>query len=246
MKLVLAEPKYFKDSISIISELVNEARMKITSAGIEIIAMDPANVAMVVFNLLSSTFVEYELEKPSELGLNLANLKQILRRVNANDTMTIERTDNKLKITLQGASRRTFSVPLLDMEEKEQKVPDLKFNAKVKTTSASLSNAIGDADIIGESVLFEVQPSKLIISAESELSEAEVEIPASENTKIEVKGDNVRARYSIEYLKKMIPAEKLCENVIISLSNDYPLRLDYTETDKLKISFILAPRIENE
>ncbi|MEM0231181.1 MAG: proliferating cell nuclear antigen (pcna) [Candidatus Woesearchaeota archaeon] len=246
MKLVLAEPKYFKDSISIISELVNEARMKITSEGIEIVAMDPANVAMVIFKLFSSTFVEYELQKPSELGLNLANLKQILRRVNANDTMTIERTDNKLKITLQGGSKRTFSLPLIDMEDKEQKVPDLKFNAKVKTSSSILSSAIGDADIIGESVLFEVQPSKLVISAEGELSQAEVEISASENTKIELKGEKARARYSIEYLKKMITAEKLCENVTISLSSDYPLKLDYAETDKLMVSFILAPRIENE
>jgi DNA polymerase III sliding clamp (beta) subunit (PCNA family) len=60
MKLTLAEPKYLKDSISIISELVNEARLKITPDFIEIIAMDPANVAMVVFKLLSSAFVEYD------------------------------------------------------------------------------------------------------------------------------------------------------------------------------------------
>jgi len=34
MKLTLAEPKYFKDSVSIISELVNEARFKITTDAI--------------------------------------------------------------------------------------------------------------------------------------------------------------------------------------------------------------------
>ena len=54
MKLTLAEPKYLKDSISIISELVNEASFKITPEAIELVAMDPANVAMVIFKLLSS------------------------------------------------------------------------------------------------------------------------------------------------------------------------------------------------
>ena len=53
MKLTLAEPRYLRESISIISDLVNETRIKITKEGLELVAMDPANVAMVVFKLLS-------------------------------------------------------------------------------------------------------------------------------------------------------------------------------------------------
>ena len=58
MRLTLAEPKYLKDSISIISELVNEAKLKISKDGIELVAMDPANVAMVIFRLLPTAFTE--------------------------------------------------------------------------------------------------------------------------------------------------------------------------------------------
>ena len=47
MKLSLAEPTYLKESISIISDLVSEARFKVTPDAIELVAMDPANVAMV-------------------------------------------------------------------------------------------------------------------------------------------------------------------------------------------------------
>ena len=75
MKLTLAEPKYLKESISIISELVNEARFRINSDAIEMIAMDPANVAMVIFKLFSSSFIEYKIEKPLDIGINLNNLK---------------------------------------------------------------------------------------------------------------------------------------------------------------------------
>ena len=75
MKLTLAEPKYLKESISIISELVNEARFRINSDAIERIAMDPANVAMVIFKLFSSSFIEYKIEIPLDIGINLNNLK---------------------------------------------------------------------------------------------------------------------------------------------------------------------------
>ncbi|MBW2994515.1 DNA polymerase sliding clamp, partial [Candidatus Woesearchaeota archaeon] len=92
MKLTLADSTYLKDSITVISELVHEARFKLTKDGIELIAMDPANVAMVVFKLLSSAFTEYELENETEIAINLANFKQILRRAKAQDVVSLEAT----------------------------------------------------------------------------------------------------------------------------------------------------------
>ena len=100
MRLTLAEPRYLKDSISIISELVDEARFKITPDAVELVAMDPANVAMVIFKLLSSCFTEYEVKEPTEIAINLGNLKQILRRSKPNDMLSIELEENKLKITI--------------------------------------------------------------------------------------------------------------------------------------------------
>ena len=85
MKLTLAEPSYLKESVSIISELVNEARFKVTPEGIELVAMDPANVAMVIFKLLSSAFTEYTVDKELEIAINMNNFKQILRRAKPND-----------------------------------------------------------------------------------------------------------------------------------------------------------------
>jgi len=34
--------------------------------------------------------------------------------------------------------------------------------------------------------------------------------------------------------------------VIIQFNKDYPLRLDYKAIDKVALSFILAPRVEND
>ena len=111
MKLTLAEPKYIKDIISIISELVNEAKFKIIPNAMELVAMDPANVAMVIFKLLSSCFIEYDVKKDIELSIDLGNFKQILRRAGANDTLSMEIDDNRLKVQLKGKTIRTFSLP---------------------------------------------------------------------------------------------------------------------------------------
>ena len=56
MLLKLDHPKLFSEIISIISELVLEVRLKVSKEGLRIIAIDPANVAMVGFKLPKSAF----------------------------------------------------------------------------------------------------------------------------------------------------------------------------------------------
>ena len=74
-----------------------------------------------------------------------------------------------------------------------------------------------------------------------------IEIKEDEGVKIsEPQKSKIKSKYSIEYLKKMISGSKLASNVKIRFNNDYPLKLDYTETDKVQLSFILAPRVEND
>ena len=106
MRLTLAEPKYLKDSVSIISELVNEATFKITPNAIELVAMDPANVAMVMFKLLSSCFTEYDVKDNVELAINLNNLKQILRRAKPDDMLSLELEENKLVLQFKSKTTR--------------------------------------------------------------------------------------------------------------------------------------------
>ncbi len=245
MKLTLADPKYLKEGVSIISELVTEGVFKVTPDNIELIAMDPANVAMVVFKLMGSTFTEYDVKKPEFLGVNLNNLKQVLRRTKTNDNLTLEVEENKLKLTLKGTSTRTFHLPLIDVEEKEQKVPDLKFSATITTDSDILNDAIEDADIVGESVSFIADPKHFVVSATGDLNKANIDIDAGDGTKITATA-KVKSKYSIEYLKKMIQGSKLSDKVRIEFAKDYPLKLDYVEKNKVQLAFVLAPRVDND
>ena len=245
MKLTLAEPKYLKESISIISDLVNETRIKVGKDGLELVAMDPANVAMVVFKLLSSSFAEYKVEKEAEIAINLNNFKQILRRAGPNDVLTLELEENKLKVQLKSASTRTFNLPIIDIEEREQKVPSLDFPVKVEMRSATLNEAIEDASIVAESVSFIAEPEKFTLKADGDLNSAAIEIKSGGETKISAKAE-VKSKYSVEYLKKMIQGSKLADNVTIEFNKDYPLKLTYNTIDRVMLSFILAPRVENE
>jgi len=161
--------------------------------------------------------------------------------------LTLETEDNRLKVQLKGSTTRSFSVPTLELEDKEQRVPELNFPLSVETSSSILSSSIEDVSVVAESVTFLGEKSLLLVKAEGDLSKALIEIKPDDVTIIKTTStDKFKAKYSLEYLKKMIAGGKLADTVSLHFNTDYPLKIEYKLTDVLLLSFILAPRVDND
>jgi len=249
MNLTLAEPRLLKESISIISDLVNEVTFKVGKDKIEMLAMDPANVAMVDFVLLSTAFVEYEVDEELTLSVNLEQLKAILRRSKPSDTITLslDSEKNRLKINLNGTNKKTFNLSLLNIDDDAHNVPSLTFGATIQTAASILDEAVEDMAVVAESIAFVADKDKFTVKSESNFSDAKVSFPKTEETSIELTGEGeVSSKYSLEYLKKMIKGSKLTDTVNIYFGQDYPLKIEFVLMDKMKLGFVLAPRVTND
>lgn len=249
MRLVMAENRLLKEPINIISDLVNEVRMRVNSDGIEIVAIDPANVAMVEYKLLSSAFVEYETTGEQVLAISLDGLKAVMRRIKPHDVLTLKLDEekNRLDLSVKGSNNKTFHLPLLHIDDEEQKLPNLQFGAKVNLSAANFDDAVEDMEIVAESVSLVASGNLFTVKSEDNLKAAKVEIPGSEEVSIlSDDGEEISSKYSIEYLKKMTKAAKLAETVSLNFGQDYPLRMEYILLDKMKMSFVLAPRVSND
>ena len=241
MQLKLNNPKLFSEVISIISELVLEVRIRVTKDGLQIIAIDPANVAMTVFKLPSSSFSQLEVEREEVLGVSLENLKAVLRRVKAGSALTLSREDNELTIIIQDKVKREFKLALIDVESEEKPVPQLDFVSKIEMSSLDFSEAIEDCSIVADSCSFISMADKFIIQAKGSLNSFKSEF----TDEVNIQAEESKSKYSLEYLQKMIKGTKLSDKAIINFSNDYPLRLEF-KTPVMELSFILAPRVESE
>lgn len=241
MKLTLQSPKIFSDIISIISDLVTEVRLKVNKEGINLVALDPANVAMVHFKIDASLFTEIEIEKEEELGLNLDNLRSVLRRCKPGSSLTLEKQDNFLKLSIRDRINRDFSLALIEVETEEKPIPELEINSVIQLNSDSFVEVIEDCSIVSDSCSFIAEPTKFIVEAQG-LNSARAEFSSDE---AEIHSGNSTARYSLEYLSKFIKGAKISSKAKISFSAKQPLRLDFT-TGAVTLSFILAPRVEQE
>lgn len=238
----LDNPKIFSDIISIISELVSEVKIRVTKEGMSIVAIDSANVAMVVFKLPAGAFSQLEVEDES-LGVSLDSLKAVLRRCSFGSSLIMTTEDNFIKLEISDKTKREFTLSLIDLDRKDKPVPSLEFASKVEINAIELSEAIEDCAIVADSCSFEADMNKFIIYAKGTLNSAKLSY-TSDEAYIE-SPSNQKSRYSLEYLQKMIKAAKITDKTVINFANDYPLKLDFN-TPLISLSFILAPRVETE
>lgn len=244
----LSQVSLLTDSVSTIAELIDEGIFKITKEGLSLTAADRALVAVVDFKISSKAFDEYELEKEESIGLNIGNLLSVLKRAEGGDKATLRLQDSKLEIILENSSRRRFLIPLIDLSQEEvPPIEQLEFSSKVELKPEILQSGVADAEIVSDSVLFEASREKFSMIAEGDISSSQLELEKGNEALLEIKADGaVRARYPLDYLKKMVKAAKVADSVTLEWGQDYPMKLSFKLEDKISLNFVLAPRVMEE
>ncbi len=238
----LNNPVLLTKAIEIISELVTEVRIKINDYGLSITAIDPANVAMVNFKLPKSAFSEFNVGVgEGVLGVNLDNLKQILKRCGSGSSLVLERQENLLSIVIQDRIKRNFTLNLIEIESEEKELPSLEFGARVELNSVDLIDSVEDCAVVSDACSFIVDDGKFVIHARG-LNSARSEFSGDEAN---IQAENCKSRYSLEYLQKFLKGAKLSEKTILQFASDHPLRVDI-RPGNMELSFILAPRVETD
>lgn len=240
MLVKLENPALLSKAIDIISEFITDARIKVNEFGMSITAIDPANVAMVGFRLPKSAFSQFETGN-EVLGVNLDNLKKILKRCGVGSSLILEKKDNQLEIKIYDKIRRNFSLNLIEVESEDKEMPSLDFSSRVEMLSNYFVEAVEDCAVVDDACSFIIEEGKFIIEAKS-LNSARSEFSGDE---VKIEAENCKSRYSLEYLQKFSKGAKLCNKTILNFANEHPLKIEF-KSEHFELSFILAPRVETE
>jgi len=244
-KAVLSDISVLRDSMDTISQIIGEGVFKIKKDGILLLAADRAMVSVVDFELKKDAFEKYEFKEEEAIGINIENFLQILKRAKSGDKLSLEVEENKMKMKIEGDSTRKFSIPLLDISVGEiPEVGQLEFQTEMKMKTSVLEEGVEDAGIISDSIVIETKGKKFIMKTEGDSSSVEIEVDEKGGLK-EISGDDSRSRYALEYLKKMLGGGKISDIVSLKFGKDFPMKLIFQKPDKISMSFVLAPRVED-
>jgi len=247
-KATISNVKLFIDPMSSIAELIDEGIFKVSKDGISLVAADRAMVAVVDFKIQSSAFEKFDVESDQDIGMNIGNLLSVLKRTGAGDKITFNLLDSKLEVILENGSKRRFTIPILDLSKEEvPPIDQLEFTTRAEIKPDILQSGVDDAEVVADAILIEAGGNRFTMKAEGDISKAELELEKGNKNLIDLKSDgDTKARYPLDYLKKMIKGSKIADSVSIEWGQDYPMRISFKSGDKVSLTYILAPRVSED
>jgi proliferating cell nuclear antigen len=220
--------------------------------------MDPSRVCLLKLTIDKEDFDEFEFEKEGgddaqyTIGLNLDDLDKILKRSSTNDSIEIDfkENDNKIKIIMQreGMSRsRTFSLALLDIEIEEIPMDTLlnyDYPTRWVIDPEFLVEAIKDAEIYSEILNIKAEKDQgLVFNSSGQIGEMEYNLAFEDLIESEIDADSTGA-YSLAFLKAILKIASITEKLTVFLETDHPLKMIFNLLEGGKLSYFLAPRVE--
>ena len=252
--LKLENSRILKVIIETLASIIDETEFRVTPKEFTISAMDPSRICLLKLSIKKDDFDEFECSKDSKVGLNLDDLDKILKRSAASDAVAInfDEADQKIKIKMQreGVSRtRTFSLALLDIDIEEIPMDNLlkiEYPSKWVIDTDFLVEAIKDAEIYSEILNINANEGKgLIFSSSGQIGEMEYDLNEDDLIESQLQGSSSGA-YSLTFLKAILKIASITEKLEISLKTDHPLKMNFDLLEGGKLSYFLAPRVEEE
>jgi proliferating cell nuclear antigen len=234
-----------KSSIETLSVLVDEARFRISTEGLSVRAVDPANVAMVSFELTASAFDDFAADD-CEIGMDLTKINDILGVAEKNEKATLELDElsQRMSIHIGGFS---YTLSLLDPStiRAEPRIPQLELPAEVVLNGKELQKAVKAAEKISDHMSLGVDEDIFYMEAEGDTDKVRLEMPREQL--IDLKSGEARSLFSLDYLSDIVKPASKSNEVTLELGRDYPIRISFTIAEGAgKISYLLAPRIESD
>lgn len=238
-----------KSSVDTVSVLVDECKVRLDEDGLSIKAVDPANVGMVELDIPADSFESYEADDEL-LGLNLVRFQDITGMANKGDTVVMELDEEtrKLLIRIDGL-RYTLSLIDPDSIHQEPNVPDLDLPGNVVLPGREIRRGVKAAGMVSDHMAFGVSDDEesFYMSAEGDTDDVRVDLREDDIIELETSGETAQSLFSLDYLDSMAKAIPNDAQVEVEVGDDYPVKMNFEISGgEAKVTYLLAPRIENE
>jgi proliferating cell nuclear antigen len=250
----LLQGKLFKQLIEALRDLVQDANIDCSEDELSIQAMDASHVSLVAVSLRSNGFDHFRCDRTISLGVNTGNLSKVLKCMGNEDIVTLKAEDTADALTLMFESQNQerisdFELKLMDIDSEQLGIPSTEYKTTVKMPSAEFQRIIRDLQVLGDTCKISITKEGIRFTAEGDLGTGTVLLRPNSSEKDDEKvqiamEEPVELTFALRYLNFFTKATSLGPSVIISMSPDVPVVVEYPIGEFGFIKYYLAPKID--
>jgi len=231
------------DSVGV---LVDECKIHLDGGGIEIRAVDPANVGMVDLSLDAAAFESYEADG-GLIGVNLVRLQDIAGMADSDQLVHLELDEEtrKLHISIDGLE---YTLALIDPESirEEPDLPDLDLPATIVIEGRDIDRAVTAADMVSDHIELGVDDDAEVFYVKAQGDTDDVHLELDAEGLVDLVVGEASSLFSLDYLQDMNKAIPKDTEVRMELGDDFPVKLHFDIAEgEGQVTYMLAPRIQS-
>lgn len=247
----------FRTLMTALKDILLETNISFQPDGIRIINMDKSHTILVHLYLAASNFEFYECKKEKIIiGVNMFHLFKLINSIDNDDTLTIYIENNDyydgivshLALKFENGEIKqckTQKLKLIEPEQDELAVPDVKFSSIINLPSADFQKIIRDLSCLADKLEIKSVGNELIFKCQGQFASAEIHrAEADESMKFILKQDSskvIQGEFSLKNLGYFIKCTNLCPQIEVYLENDLPLVVKYNVASLGEIKLGLVP-----
>ncbi len=230
----------------VLKDILNDVNIIFDPAGIRILSLDSARIALVNVFLDAKNFEEYVCTKRVIAGVNISNTYRILKSISGTDIMTMEfggDDSHSLKITVYNDLKKmttNHELKLLDINDEGLDVPDVQLDTVTVLSSSEFQKIARDMLNLSNSVTIRRHSTVFDMSCCGDFANQSTSIDGLPD----VGSQDIRNEFSLKYINMFTKSTNMSQNLEIFMGENMPIILRYCIANLGDLKFYLAPNVD--
>lgn len=217
--------------------------------------MDKSHICLFDIKLDKTWFAKYDVSNNTRICFDTNVFHSIISTKGENQDLIISMDDagqETLHIKFdspdakKGDFKKSFKMPLADYDYDEMHIPEVDYDAEFSLSSKQISEMFSQLSNFGSDIIIKCSEEDISLNTNGVTGEMRVDIPIDDLTSYSiVEGAEIKLTYSLAYMNKMCITNKLSTDIDFSLSNDRPMKIEYSLGEDSSMVFFIAPKVED-
>ena len=231
------------------SRVVDEFKLQLQPDGLHVLAVDPANVAMIDETLDADAFEYYEADG-GVLGIPLEKVQDVVDMAEDDDSLIhiqLDEQTRKLHLQLDNLEVTCAMIDPAKLRDADD-IPELDLPARVVLEGDQFKRGIDAASLVSDHLVLgldpDAEPPEYYVNAEGDTDDAYV--AEEQEMVLDMSPGQAESTFSLNYLETVSKSIEDDDAVALLLGDEFPVKIKFSREGELHVTYMIAPRITSD
>ncbi len=250
-RAVFPQASKFKKIFQPLTKLFESMPLYITQDGIDIRSMSSDKNTMVIFDMPSTSFEEYQLEEEKlVVKIDSDEFGKVVKRGTRDDAVIMEYEKGSPYMIIKFLNRKTsvereFKIQAFEVPEEEMlDEPQVELKVTAKMDPTDLRHVVADAKIVSDEVEVNTPDNETLTFSAFEANKSyEAELKLYNPLTALVVDEPSKAKYSVQHLYDATRAYQAAKELTLEYATDMPMKIEMQMEAGTQLRLWIAPRV---